>query len=370
MGKKTGTYTGSDGVERQLSDMVYRHLNNTANKLRRTGADPDKLAEIEEEMAKRPAPDAPIEDIVARADPSLAGKHMARLAQQGFSDPVTATKDEAFISGAADVDSAVESALNGEVRGIGDNMPPPFAVLLAERMAPLKNRVEKALVDAALIPPEIKLASDHDKAVSVGVTFAALQAETIKSHKATKEPLAAIVTEVDGFFLTRGLMGRMTPVIQRLARADGLYLDAIAEAARMEQKRLADAHQAEADARMGQAAEAEGQGQHSVAEVREASALAHEDQAIRHEQAAAAPQRTLARTTGVAGTAVADQNLEWDLDRATVDLEALRSYIPLEAFDAAIRAMNKADGVKKGAIPTRTLKGVVWKLASKSRFGR
>lgn len=248
---------------------------------------------------------------------------------------------------------------------VGSNQPadPAEAIRadLAEKYVALTARRDELLNAIGRVPASI---DDDEMAGKVG-DFAVKQlAAWIKNADAArvaeKEPFLSGGRTVDGWFHALA-----TPLDAGKKLIDGrrkAYLDrkAVAEkAARAEAERLAReaAAAAQADARDRAAAMRDEVDLARAVQAEEAAALARAaaDKAARE---AAAKPADMSRVRGEYGS-VSSLKEFWnhaDLDRATLDLEALRQHIPSDALDKAVRSWIAAhkDDLKAGA----TLVGV------------
>lgn len=249
--------------------------------------------------------------------------------------------------------------MDNETPAIGHNQrqavmsPEAIAELLAETEIDLVKR-SAALVDGlGRTPADIT----HENAPRVADFI--LQLNKFEKlceaqRKAGNEPFRAATAAVDGFFRklyketaagATNLQGRYTKWQQEQARLEQARRD---EALRLAREQAA---RAEAAARAAEEAMSTDAG---LADAILADAAAAQAQADKNtaDKKAAANLADMSRTRGDLG-AVASLRTFWDmkdLDRASIDLEALRTHLPLPAIEQAIRSYVKAGG--------RELKGV------------
>lgn len=164
------------------------------------------------------------------------------------------------------------------------------------------------------------------------------------SRVAAKEPFLEGGRNVDGFFkrYTDGLGTLKRRVEAKLS----IYLRDKAD-----RERRAREEEARQSAEAARKAEAEAMALADAAKVTTAQADAALDTAVQAqtvarvaEKAAAAAPADLARTRGDFGS-LATLRREWtfkDMDRAELDLEALRAHIPTDALEKALRSAIKA----------------------------
>lgn len=247
--------------------------------------------------------------------------------------------------------------VNPGLRGIGDNSgaiddATRLRENLAEKHAALAARRDQ-LLEAEGRVPEI---GDDDQAGKVGdlvrLITAAVQAAEL-ARKTEKEPHMAAARTVDGFFgaISEPLADLKTRVSRRLTA----YLTAKAERERQAREAEAKRLREEAEKQAAAAAQVEAAAPAAAAIVME-QALATEVQAAQASRAAAAKPAELSRTRGEVGS-VASLKGRWvgDVtDRAALDLEALRHYLPVAALQTALNGFIKAGG--------RDLRGAVIRL--------
>lgn len=243
--------------------------------------------------------------------------------------------------------------------GIGDNLPPTEAEsiqsALAERHEPLVKRRDELLKAASRVPETVGGEHEAGKFGDFIKQLAAAVKNAEAARVAEKEPHLEGGRAVDGFFkpITEPLAKIKKEIESRL----GVYLRAKEKAererreeeerkAREEEKRLAD----EAAEKLKAAEDAKGLDDAVAAD--EAAKEASEA-AARAKAAAEVKPAELSRTRGDHGS-VSSLREHWtlrDLNRATLDLEALRHHIPTDALEKAVRSYIKAGG--------RELNGVV-----------
>lgn len=251
---------------------------------------------------------------------------------------------------------------------VGANNPPSLEVLLEERHGALKVELRKTLDAIAALPAEISSDAEETQAIELQAAVAVLEKKIKSAHATEAEEAAKIKTTVDIFFLTRGLSGQIVTPKTQLARRVG---DWLAKKAAIRQAQLdaeAKRLREEADARLAEAAAAEEKGDHTIAEVKQNAAEAVDRAADTAQAQANAPAAERARTYSSAGTTSLRQVLECEPDRATVDLEFLRPYLPMDAVKTAIGAAMRANGWKQSDIDkaNAAIKGAGLKLVNTS----
>lgn len=235
---------------------------------------------------------------------------------------------------------------------IGHNNPPSDAEILRDRLADtyasLKGRADDLLGAASRVPEVI---GDAETAARVTgfvkqVVACARAAET--ARVAEKAPFLAQGAAVDGFFksiraplddVKKVIEGRLTAFQRRVADEERRRREEDAARQREEAQRLArDAAERETavrtDSDLDSAIQADEAARQAAADAekarREAAAKAAELSRIRDDYGAVASLRTF-----------------WDyadLDRATLDLEALRPHLPADALEKAVRAFIRMGG--------------------------
>lgn len=228
----------------------------------------------------------------------------------------------------------------------GHNGPPLWD---RDALVPLATRAQELLDAEARLP-----AIEDDATAGKAADFVKLIGANVKKaedqRKAAKEPLLAAGKELDGAY--KAVTDPLAALKARVEAKVGAYLrdkeakaravrEAAERAAREEAERRAAAMQTEQDLAQAEAAE----------ETAQAAA-----------QAAAVKPAELARTRSEYG-AVGTLRTEWTFevtDAKALDLEALRSYLPADAIEKAMRAAIRA-GVReiKGARIFETSKAVI-----------
>lgn len=225
--------------------------------------------------------------------------------------------------------------------GMGHNQPLPLRDQLAEQHAPITERVD-ALAAGVDRTPDI---TDEDLARKAGdfVKQLAAEAKAIEAKRVdVKQPYREAAEQVDAFF--KPLVDRLTQGADRVRAKLGVYLRQKEAAERQRREEQARREREEA-ARL--AAEAE----KANSNERMAAAAALETQAAQTQASAQVKPAELSRTRGDFGS-VSGLKSQWtfrDLDRATINLEKLRPYIPQDGLEKAVRAAIRA-GSRAGSI--------------------
>lgn len=247
-----------------------------------------------------------------------------------------------------------------EMTSIGHNAPPRDLLtgdalrdrLLDFHAALLRRRDQ--LLDAGERVPDV----DSDETAAKVSDFIKQVMAASKAAEgariAEKEPYLDGGRGVDGFF--KAISDPLEKLKRTIEARLTLYLRAKAERERRErEERERQAREEEARLRReAQEAECKLRDEQSLKAAIEADKRAKEAEAdrITAEKAAQAKAADLSRTRGEYG-AVASLRETWtfsDLDRQTLDLEALRFHLPMDGLERAVRALIKAGG--------RSLKGV------------
>lgn len=221
---------------------------------------------------------------------------------------------------------------------------------LTEKHASIRTRAAELIAAADRVPETI----DSDElAGKVGdfikqVTACHKAAEG--ARVAEKEPHLAASRVVDGFFKT--ITDPLDTTKRMIERRVTTYLREKADAERRERERIAAEERAKAEAARKVAEEAERKAQDDAslqnAIEAEAARKQADADAAQAQKASEAKAADLSRTRGDYGS-VASLTTFWDfkdLDRATLDLEALRAHIPTDALEKAVRSFVKAGGRK------------------------
>ncbi len=239
------------------------------------------------------------------------------------------------------------------IPGIGDNQPPEDADPLRDRMADIHGalvaRQAALLADEALRVPEIIEDEEGAEKVTDYIKELAGCVKTLEGARVSeKEPFLKSGRTVDGFFkkmtdnlgaVKRGASKVLTVYEREKAERERRRLDEEARLAREEAERAQQEAEARADALadardLDGAIEAEEQAKQAAADL------------VQVERDAAVNAAELSRTRSAKG-AVSSLRTFWDfkeLDRAQIDLEALRHHLPHAAIESAVRAFVKAGG--------------------------
>lgn len=219
---------------------------------------------------------------------------------------------------------------------------------LGIKHADILARADELLAAALRVPDTV---GDDETAGKVGdfikqITACGKAAESARVSE--KEPHLAASRVVDGFFkaVTDPLDKAKKGIESRLT----VFLRAKEEAARKERERIAAEERAAAEAARKAAEEAEKAAQDSagLATAIDAAEAARKAQADAETATKAAEVKAaeLSRSRGEYGSLASLRTFMdfADLDRATLDLEALRHHLPVEALEKAVRAYIKAGG--------------------------
>lgn len=236
---------------------------------------------------------------------------------------------------------------------IGHNNPPALDVVLKDRYEPLTKRVkawEKKAKAADQDPKTLEDCLALDKLVADGATLAG-EAKTAQEKE--KEEPAKMVKIIDGFFLSKGIVGQITPLKDTLNTASAKRKVAIARAeqAKAEAKALADKKAADELEAKGRAAEDRGEyrlaDQH-FAKADDRAASAQSNTAVAQQDLASA---TRVETGGIRAAATAKMKCA-SVIKADLDLEALRPYLkPADLVDAVNAALKLDASFRvKGAV--------------------
>lgn len=232
---------------------------------------------------------------------------------------------------------------------LGHNKPPSPLDELRERLArdaaSLIARRDELLAGADRAPAII---GDDDAAGKTGdliKLLAACHKNAEKLRVDAKEPHLEAGRAVDGWFkritdplaaTKAALQKRLDAYLTAKAMAAQRALAAEAEAARARARALEEA---------ALAAERAAKASAPAAPILEAAVVAEKAAAVAERAAEAAPSE-LSKTRGDYGS-LAQLRTAWVgeiVDRATLDLEALRQHIPLDALEQAVRAFVRAGG--------------------------
>lgn len=237
---------------------------------------------------------------------------------------------------------------------LGDNHPPPDLLVgealrekLQDEHRDLVKRRDELLAAASRIPP-IESDDIAGRVSDFVKQLTALNKAAETKRTGAKEPYLEGGRNIDGFFRTITDSVEKVKTIVQISLTKYLREKADRERReRMEQERLAREAAEQAQREAAERAAALATEQHLTAAI-EAETKAEVAQAdlVKAEQAAEAKPAELSRTRGEYGS-VTSLRTEWvfdDLDRATLDLEALRPYLPSDGLEKAVRTFIRAGG--------------------------
>jgi hypothetical protein len=223
------------------------------------------------------------------------------------------------------MDIGHNSGLSPEI--VKEQLGQDFAQLTARTMeleAAAKRVPDKVTDDimSGMIADQVQQFRDHIKALT-------------DAHDERKRPFHLCGKAVDDFFnpTVKGL----TAIKDAILRRNTIYLQA-------KERREREAAEAEAKAAR-EAAERIANNATTDAEID--LAIEQEEIAEAAQAKAQAPSAELTRLHGSLGTATSLRNFGWkhrNVDRAALDLEKLRPYLPADALDQALRAYIRAEG--------------------------
>lgn len=235
---------------------------------------------------------------------------------------------------------------------IGGNNP-PLPELLSEQYKELLADAETLLGSAARAPVKIE---DDDVLGKVGrlvVKLRDIKSRAKTAHKIEKDPHLTAGRQVDAFF--NPMMadnGRLDSAIKGLERNQGVYIRAKEDAIRKAERERAAEAEAAAQALLRTAERAEDRGDIDGAREALDQAAVADTAAQAATMKAEAKPADVVRTYTSTGNVVSSQE-KWDfeiLNRAEIPLDVIRSWLPSDAIEKAVRAYVKSGG--------RELKGV------------
>ncbi len=225
---------------------------------------------------------------------------------------------------------------------------------LGEEISTLTARKAELLGSVGRVPATIADDEGARKVADLIKLIAACIKNAEADRVSRKEPFLEGGRVIDGVF--RGVTEPLTRAKTDVERKLTLYQREVAEAERRRREEVARAERAEAERLAIEAAECEAEAatDADIDDAISADALARqrEADAVAAQRAAEAKPAELSRQRSDYG-AVASLRRFWDmegLDRETIDINALRPFLPLDAIEKAVRAFIKAGG--------RELKGV------------
>lgn len=214
---------------------------------------------------------------------------------------------------------------------------------------------------------------DDEACTALGRDMAVLLSEIEAKRLEINQPYLDTTNAINGFF-NKDLRDAIGPARDALRKLAGKRVDHRAD---LEQKRLAEeaeTRRKESEAKLAEAAAAETAGSHVRAEIKTEQALHHEQAADQIEaRVANASHQDLGRTSTASGTMTGTRKLAFEIDRATVDLEALRAFLPMDALERAVTAFNGLNGnrmaVNKRDMEIKTpIKGVTFRAETTGSF--
>jgi hypothetical protein len=249
---------------------------------------------------------------------------------------------------------------------VGHNRPPegdPLTERLREEHALLLDMADTLVRQLGALPPKITDEEQRHRASDFAVNkLADTAAKLEKLHAHEKEPYLAGGRTCDSVLLTPAKLLRDGK--RKVELLIGAYLDEVAERERLarEEEARKAAIEAERLLREAEAAAAEA----ATEEALEQAVVAEDKAAEAHFVADKAQQAAEARpadlTRGHSATGVLSslkKELRCDgFDRAQLDLEPLRPYLPQAALETAIKAFLRAGG--------RSLRGAVIREVAKA----
>ncbi|HET98763.1 MAG TPA: hypothetical protein ENH89_00010 [Aurantimonas coralicida] len=239
-----------------------------------------------------------------------------------------------------------------DTRGPGDNLAPPDANPLQDRLAEdhadLIARRDELLASAERTPATVGDEEMNKRFATLAKLLAALVKKTETERVGEKEFFLDGGRQVDGWFkqitdpvkkVKASIETRQTEWQRKVAaeerkRLVNIEREARQEAIRLENEAARQEQLARDAASLDDAVAAEAAAKQAAADAEVAA------------KAADAKPADLSRTRSDEG-AVASLRVWWDfrdLDRSRLDLEALRQHLGLEALEKAVRSFIKADG--------------------------
>jgi hypothetical protein len=237
---------------------------------------------------------------------------------------------------------------------IGDNLPPRDLLTgdaLRDRLLDLNAALLRRRDELLMAGERVPNIDSDELAAKVSDFIKQVMAASKAAEGARiaeKEPYLQGGRETDGFF--RQISDPLEKLKRYTEQKLTIYLRGKAERERREREERERLAREEETHRRREAEEAERilRDEKSLKEAIDADKRAKEAEAdrITAEKAAQAKAADLSRTRGEYG-AVSSLRTLWtfsDLDRATIDLEALRFHLPMDGIERGVRALIKAGG--------------------------
>lgn len=230
--------------------------------------------------------------------------------------------------------------------GRDHNNPPSLVELLEEETLDLRTRRDELLGSVSRVPASIEDEDTNKRAADLVrmVTACRKKAETNRVDR--KEPFLAAERSVDAAYkkITDPLDLAKKQVEQRMTAFQRAKADAERRAREAEARRQWEEAERQRQEAAAAAAAMRTEEDLEAAAAAEDRAKQQAADAERARREAAAKPAELSRSRGDFG-AVASLHTFWnfaDLDRDTVDLEALRQHLPIDAIEKAVRSFIKA----------------------------
>lgn len=248
--------------------------------------------------------------------------------------------------------------MDGDFRGPGDNRPPADADPLRERLtedhADLLKRRDELLAASERVPATV---NNEETAKKVGdfikqIGAAVKNADT--ARVAEKEPYLSGGRTVDGFFKVlitdplakakRDIEDRLNQYLRKKTAEERQRREAEKRQRREEADRLAREAREQADKLISESLDSEA-ALNAAVDAEEVAQQAQADAEVAA-KTASANAAEMSRTRGNYGS-LASLRTYWDfrdIYREKLNLEELRSHLPLDALEKAVRSYIKAGG--------------------------
>lgn len=228
------------------------------------------------------------------------------------------------------------------------NNPPPLSELLDEETLELRSRRDELLGSVARVPAAIEDEDTNKRAADLVRMITACRKKAETNRVDRKEPFLASERIVDAAFkkITDPLDLAKKQVEQRMTAFQRAKADAERRAREAEARRQWEESERQRQEAAAAAAALQTEEDLDAAIAAEDRAKQQAADAERARKEALAKPAELSRSRGDFG-AVASLHTFWsfaDLDRDTIDLEALRQHLPIDALEKAVRSLIKAGG--------------------------
>lgn len=243
---------------------------------------------------------------------------------------------------------------------IGGNQPPPLQEVLADRYADLTKKAKAWVKRAEKVDLSPKTMDDVLALQKLWTDGQALVRVAEDAHKKEKEPFLRDGKTVDSFF-NKDIRDAINAVGNRVKQAALKRQGQLAEEEQAKQKAEAAKLERQAQAESEKAQRAEDRGDIKQADIYDGRAASAASDAAAAQAAANADLRDASRQTiGGISSAVGKETVCIGVNKAEIDLEALRPFLkPDDLVEAVNKLIKAGNPPPKGAITEEQYKGSI-----------